>query len=86
MFSALARRLNIPTLILAHRDELIEQAVDKLRTWWPGVDVGVVKGARQEWRRHGLTRAECCAGAAGFRIARADEQRHAAAVAARLHV
>ncbi len=49
VFASLARHLNLPTLILAHRDELIEQAVDKLRVWWPGVDVGVVKAARQEW-------------------------------------
>lgn len=50
IFANLAREVDVPTLIVAHRDELIEQAVDKLRVWWPGVDVGVVKAARQEWR------------------------------------
>jgi ATP-dependent helicase IRC3 len=50
VFANLAREVDVPTLIVAHRDELIEQAVDKLRVWWPGVDVGVVKAARQEWR------------------------------------
>lgn len=35
-------------LVLAHRDELIEQAVRKFRAVAPSVPVGVVKGARRE--------------------------------------
>lgn len=54
LFSALAQRMieaNIVdrVLILAHRDELISQAVEKIRHVWPSVDVGVVKAERNEW-------------------------------------
>lgn len=35
-------------LVLAHRDELIEQAVEKLLMVAPGLDVGVVKAERNE--------------------------------------
>lgn len=49
LFSALAERRNEPTLILAHRDELIAQAVDKLLGVWPEAKIGVVKAARNEW-------------------------------------
>lgn len=48
MFSALAQRMNVPTLVLAHRDELITQAADKMRQVWPGADIGVVKAERNE--------------------------------------
>lgn len=39
---------NARALVLAHRDELIEQAVDKLRIVAPHLRVGVVKGERNE--------------------------------------
>lgn len=48
IFSDYARRLGRPALILAHRDELIQQAAAKLRAVWPGVDVGIVKAERNE--------------------------------------
>lgn len=48
LFSHIAKKLNLPTLILAHRTELITQAADKLRMIWPKVDIGVVKGERNE--------------------------------------
>ena len=35
-------------LVLAHRDELVRQAVDKLRMVAPGLDVGVVKAGEDE--------------------------------------
>ena len=47
-FVEIAKRLNVPTLILAHRDELIEQAVTKLREVWTDAPVGVIKGKRNE--------------------------------------
>lgn len=47
-FSALASRKGLRTLVIAHRDELITQAVDKVRLWWPDADVGVVKAERNE--------------------------------------
>lgn len=36
------------SLILVHRDELLNQAQDKLKFIWPDAEVGVVKGARNE--------------------------------------
>lgn len=48
VFSSIAKEMNKQTLILAHRDELIQQAVAKLKMIWPDADVGVIKGARQE--------------------------------------
>ena len=35
-------------LILAHRHELIEQAVDKFEMVYPDIDIGVIKAARNE--------------------------------------
>ena len=37
-------------LILAHRDELIRQAADKVRMVWPDAVVGVVKGRDNDYR------------------------------------
>jgi len=48
VFNSLAQRKGVRTLILAHRDELISQAVDKLLMMWPEADVGVIKAKRNE--------------------------------------
>ena len=48
LFCTAAKRRNGRTLILAHRDELIQQAVDKLEMVWDGVSAGVVKAERNE--------------------------------------
>ena len=48
VFCELARQLGKRTLILAHRDELIQQAVEKMRFVWPDADIGIVKGKRHE--------------------------------------
>lgn len=52
VFCALARQMNVRTLVVAHRDELIEQAAASVREWWPDADVGVVKGDRNEIDNH----------------------------------
>lgn len=52
IFTALARRWGVRTLVLAHRDELIEQAAAKVREVWPEVSVGIVKGDRDEIDAH----------------------------------
>lgn len=49
LFAGLTHKLNQRTLILAHRDELIQQAVAKLRIYWPNVDVGIVKANLSEY-------------------------------------
>lgn len=48
IFAALAERMAVRTLILAHRDELVTQAVEKVRQVWPTADVGVVKAERNQ--------------------------------------
>lgn len=50
MFCALAEQMGGRTLILAHRDELVNQAVAKVHeVWGETVDVGVVKAERDEY-------------------------------------
>lgn len=48
LFAALARELDCRTLIIAHREELINQAVDKTLLVWPKADTGVVMADRDE--------------------------------------
>jgi ATP-dependent helicase IRC3 len=48
IFTTIAKKRNGRTLILAHRDELIEQAADKLTMVWDNASVGVVKAERNE--------------------------------------
>jgi superfamily II DNA or RNA helicase len=48
IFTTVAKKRNGRTLILAHRDELIQQAVDKLEMVWDDANVGVVKAERNE--------------------------------------
>jgi ATP-dependent helicase IRC3 len=50
MFGSLAERMKARTLILAHRDELVNQARDKVLTCWPDATVGIVKAERDEYR------------------------------------
>lgn len=50
LFCAYAERLGERTLILAHRDELIEQAAAKVEATMPGARVGRVKGKLNEVR------------------------------------
>ncbi len=47
-FAELARRRGGNTLILAHRDELIQQAVEKVLRVWAEADVGVVKAEQDD--------------------------------------
>lgn len=42
VFAALAKRLNKRTLVIAHREELIEQAKEKFELVWPEADLGIV--------------------------------------------
>lgn len=52
IFTALAERRGDRALILAHRDELVSQAVAKVREVWPAIDVGIVKGAQNDVHSH----------------------------------
>lgn len=48
IMSALAKKLNKRTLILAHRQELLSQTVDKLKLVWPEISIGICQGDRDE--------------------------------------
>ena len=52
IFSHLAKTMNRRTLILAHRDELLDQAIAKLRMVWPEADIGKVKATQDETDAH----------------------------------
>lgn len=47
-FAKLAEQRGGRTLVLAHRDELISQACDKISQVWRGADIGVMKAERNE--------------------------------------
>ncbi|MCY0886418.1 MAG: DEAD/DEAH box helicase [Firmicutes bacterium] len=50
LFSHLIARERVPTLFLAHREELLDQMMAKLRMVWPEAPVGLVQGDRgQDW-------------------------------------
>ncbi len=51
VFCHLARRMGCRTLILAHRDELIQQAAAKFRQVDPQVDLGIVKAEADQHAR-----------------------------------
>lgn len=51
VFSELLRRRGGPALVLAHRDELVRQAAEKIRSVWPEVDPGIVKGEEDEFEK-----------------------------------
>lgn len=48
VFAELLRRRGGRSLVLAHRDELINQAVEKIRLVWPDADLGIVKAEKNE--------------------------------------
>lgn len=50
-FAALLRRRGGRALVVAHRDELIRQAVEKIQRAWPDVEIGVVRAEQDEWRK-----------------------------------
>lgn len=52
IFCALAERRGDRTLVLVHRDELVRQAVTKMREVWPAAEVGVVKSAEDDVDAH----------------------------------
>lgn len=92
VFAGIAAEMHergIRSVVLAHRDELIEQAAHKVKAVAPHLRVGVVKGPRREIRGRdvivasvqSLTRAERRAelAAAGPRLVIVDEAHHAVA-------
>lgn len=87
--AAQMRERGVKTLILAHRDELIEQAASKVRAVAPDLRVGIVKGSRREIRGRDVVVASVQSlarqsrrdevAAAGLRLVVVDEAHHAVA-------
>ena len=50
-FAAIAKRLQTRTLVLAHREELIQQAKDKISLVYPEATTGLVMAANNEFRK-----------------------------------
>jgi len=48
VFAYIAKLLGYPTLVLAHRDELVRQAADKFGMVWPEASVGIVKAQEND--------------------------------------
>jgi ATP-dependent helicase IRC3 len=48
LFAALAKKMNVRTLILAHREELLIQAKKKITLLWDNADVGIMKAEQNE--------------------------------------
>lgn len=44
-------QIDAPVLVLAHREELLSQAAEKIHHWVPGIPVGVVKAAQNQVHR-----------------------------------
>lgn len=55
VFANLAAEMGVRTLVLAHRDELVRQAAEKLREVWPGApSIGIVKGQENDIGCHAI--------------------------------
>lgn len=48
VFCAVSQRFARPTLVLAHRDELVRQAADKFEMVWPEARLGIVKAQEND--------------------------------------
>lgn len=48
VFTSIAREMNQRTLVIAHREELLNQAKRKFQVVWPGVSTGIVQGRKNE--------------------------------------
>jgi ATP-dependent helicase IRC3 len=48
IMSAIARQFHKKTLLIAHREELLTQSIDKFKLFWPGVDIGLCKAEYNE--------------------------------------
>jgi len=90
IFSEIAKRINRRTIIIAHRDELIRQAKEKLLLVWPEIEkgIGIVKGDLHEPEKpiviasiQSASRGKRLADlqSAGFDLCIIDEAHHSAA-------
>ena len=92
IFNSLVASWRVPTVILAHREELLTQAREKLLTLWPDADVGIV-GAGYNEGGHAITigsvqslskpRRLAALSQAGIRLLIVDEAHHTLAASYR---
>jgi superfamily II DNA or RNA helicase len=87
IFALLIKEMQIPTLVLAHREELLTQAYEKIKSVMPEADVGIFQGQN----RHGLDCQICVASVQtairhtrslrnrGYKLLICDEAHHARA-------
>ena len=50
IFADMAKKLKRHTLVIAHRDELIRQAAEKIHMVWPDAHIGIVKGKENDFQ------------------------------------
>lgn len=92
VFSHAAQQIGFPALVIAHRDELLDQAADKFRQVDPWIQIGKVKASQRQWwseivtasiqtlgREKGLAELENVLKTRPFKIAIVDEAHHATA-------
>lgn len=51
LMAAIAKRFNKRMLLVAHREELIQQAFEKFKIFWPDADIGICMAERDETDR-----------------------------------
>ena len=54
LFALIAKALQTPTLILAHREELLFQAEQKIKLIWPEADTGILKAGLHDGLYHNI--------------------------------
>lgn len=47
LMAAIGKHFNKRMLLLAHREELIQQAFDKFKLYWPEADIGICKAEKE---------------------------------------
>jgi superfamily II DNA or RNA helicase len=49
VMAAIIKHYKLKVLVVAHREELLQQAEDKIRLYWPEADIGICKAKRKEY-------------------------------------
>lgn len=52
VFSEIIRQMQVKTLVLAHRKELLDQAKNKITVAWPDADIGLVGYGQSRYGAH----------------------------------
>lgn len=81
IFSQLTFSRQVPTLILVHRKELVQQAYEKLRMVWPDAPAAIQRGSRQPTTPIVITTVQTLA----RQLAQADPQRFQLAICDEAH-